>query len=158
MQEQGKKERVSRDIIKNTEGKKLTDFCEKNGLLILNGKCEGDREGNFTWTGKDGGSVIDYLIVTDERQTIIKRMKIKIRVKSDHLFIAIKIRSEKRNNNHSGNGKETESQELEIRLMWKEKSKEEYEKRLREEFTQILITYSGKKVKWLEDAKPDEFI
>ena len=105
------KERVSRDKVKNPEGRKLTDFCEKNGLLILNGKCEGDREGNFTSTGEDGGSVIDYIIITDEKETIIKKMEIKVRVESDHLPIAITIKNEIGNGNRRKKRKETEGQE-----------------------------------------------
>lgn len=62
----------------NAEGKKLLDFCDYNGLIILNGRCEGDWEENCTYVGEGAGngSVIDYLIVSESSDRYIKRIEV----------------------------------------------------------------------------------
>ena len=47
-------ERKSEDLVYNTEGKKLIQFCRDKGLEVKNGKTEGDWEGKLTYVGRGG--------------------------------------------------------------------------------------------------------
>jgi hypothetical protein len=51
--------RKSKDTVCNAEGRKLIDFCEKNGFEILNGKYISDTGGEFTFINQFGSSVTD---------------------------------------------------------------------------------------------------
>ena len=85
--ERNYKARESKDAVQNAEGKRLLSFCEENGLIIMNGRCEGDRKGNCTYVGEQGeeGSVIDYVIITEGKEYVMERMKVEIRIESDHV-------------------------------------------------------------------------
>ena len=56
-------ERYSKDDTVNNFGKSLLDLCLLFDLTILNGYCEGDEEGEFTFVSPQGCSVIDYFLV-----------------------------------------------------------------------------------------------
>lgn len=58
-QEEGEGRRKSRDKKVNREGKRLIGFLEGRGWMILNGCIKGDEEGEFTYTGGRGNTVID---------------------------------------------------------------------------------------------------
>lgn len=49
----------------NSHGKRLLDVCKMFDLKILNGRSHGDSLGNATYHGKNGISVVDY-IITDQ--------------------------------------------------------------------------------------------
>jgi hypothetical protein len=49
----------------NAEGRKLIDFCGKNGLHILNGKYGSDTVGEFTFVNQLGSRVIDNALASD---------------------------------------------------------------------------------------------
>ena len=87
------KARESKDAVQNAEDKRLLSFCEENGLIIMNGRCEGDREGNCTYVGEQGeeGSVIECVIITEGKEYVMERMKVEIRIESGHLPIAVDI-------------------------------------------------------------------
>ena len=56
--------RKSKDLVLNTYGRYLYEFCHNYDLFILNGFCKSDLAGNFTFTSPNGQSVIDYFIVS----------------------------------------------------------------------------------------------
>ncbi|KAK6181906.1 hypothetical protein SNE40_009684 [Patella caerulea] len=57
--------RSNKDKNVNNVGKSLTDICANNNLVILNGRCKGDKHGEFTYLTSAGArSVIDYVIVS----------------------------------------------------------------------------------------------
>jgi len=45
---------------------------------------EGDEEGNWTYTGGRGESVIDYILGVEERREEIERLEVGDKVDSDH--------------------------------------------------------------------------
>ncbi|XP_063912023.1 uncharacterized protein LOC135128876 [Zophobas morio] len=53
---------------------------------------EGDEEGEFTWIGKRGESIIDYVIVNGLAEEEVETFKIGERVDSDHMQLEIKVR------------------------------------------------------------------
>jgi len=54
------------------------------GCGIFNGNTRGDEEGEFTFTGGKGDSVIDFVIGDEEVRSLFARMRIGDRVDSDH--------------------------------------------------------------------------
>uniref|UniRef100_T1IMQ2 Reverse transcriptase domain-containing protein n=1 Tax=Strigamia maritima TaxID=126957 RepID=T1IMQ2_STRMM len=73
---------------------KLLDFCDLNGLKIMNDCSAGDREGRFTFIGLLGASVIDYALYT---LCIIKEenpeltLEVVPRTELEHLPLFIKL-------------------------------------------------------------------
>ena len=55
-------ERNSFDNVLNNNGKKLLEICKNLDLRIVNGRAKGDSLGRPTFHGKNGTSVIDYII------------------------------------------------------------------------------------------------
>jgi len=92
--EEGKRIRKSKDKTLNAEGRRLVSFLEEKGWEIYNGCIKGDEEGEFTFTGGRGNSVIDYVIGDEETRDHIRGMRIGERVESDHQPLEIKIKGE----------------------------------------------------------------
>jgi len=76
--------RRSRDSKINKEGRMLVEGIRERGWFILNGEAEGDEEGNWTYTGGRGESVIDYVLVEEEGREEVERLEIGDKVDSDH--------------------------------------------------------------------------
>ena len=55
-------QRNSFDNVLNNNGKKLLEICKNLDLRIVNGRAKGDSLGRPTFHGKNGTSVIDYII------------------------------------------------------------------------------------------------
>ena len=55
--------RKSRNRTLDKNGKILIEEIEERGWILLNGNWEGDQDGEFTYIGKQGQSVIDYGVV-----------------------------------------------------------------------------------------------
>jgi exonuclease III len=83
--------RKSRDKYINKEGKKLLSFCEEIGMVILNGCCGNDTEGNFTCLKEKGASVVDYILITTNLLPYLKDFYIDARAESDHMPLVLEI-------------------------------------------------------------------
>jgi hypothetical protein len=61
--------RVRKDLACNAEGRKegrkLTEFCERNMLEMLKGKYREDMKGKYTFVNQLGKSVIDYALMSE---------------------------------------------------------------------------------------------
>jgi hypothetical protein len=55
--------RLSKDIVCNTKGRKLIGFCERNIFKNLNGKYGADTQGEETSIDHAGRSAIGYVLV-----------------------------------------------------------------------------------------------
>lgn len=88
--------RRSKDEKMNREGRVLVEFLEERGWMIYNGAIRGDEEGEFTFTGGKGDTVIDYVVGNREVKEGIKRMRIGDRVDSDHQPVEVTLRGERR--------------------------------------------------------------
>ena len=55
--------RKSQDLIVNTFGQQLLDFCNVYDCVILNGLCEGEHDNSFTYIASCGASVLDYYVM-----------------------------------------------------------------------------------------------
>jgi len=87
---EGKRNRNSKDKKMNNEGKVLVEFLEKKGWGILNGCTIGDEEEEFMFTGGKGNTVIDYLLRDEIRERVIN-LKIGERIDSDHQPVIVRI-------------------------------------------------------------------
>ena len=58
--------RKNKDVKTNDYGQKLVNLCKTSGLVICNGRVNGDLDGNFTYVDKKGNSTIDYALVSRE--------------------------------------------------------------------------------------------
>lgn len=67
------------------------------GLGILNGRLRGDEEGEFTFTGGKGPTVIDYVIGNREVEKRVERLRVGDKIDSDHHHpLEVWIREERR--------------------------------------------------------------
>lgn len=66
-------ERKSKDGKCNRVGLRLCKFVKKMGWSILNGNVEGDEEGEWTYTGGRGNSMIDYVLGNEETRIKVER-------------------------------------------------------------------------------------
>ena len=48
----------------NTNGLMLLDICKQTGMRILNGRFDNDKQGKYTFVGRSGSSLVDYVIAT----------------------------------------------------------------------------------------------
>lgn len=62
----------------------MVEFIEKRGWCIYNRVVRGDKEGEYTFTGGKGNTVIDYIIKDIEVRDRIIRMTVGDWVDSDH--------------------------------------------------------------------------
>lgn len=77
-------------------------MIEENGWEILNGNTEGDEEGELTFIGGKGNSVIDYVIIYPLVKEEIKCFKVETGTESDRLPLMVEIYGENWRRIHSG--------------------------------------------------------
>lgn len=106
--------RKSKNKIMNSEGKRLISERER-GWTILNGS-KGE-EGEWTYIGENGVSVIDYVIGNQEAVEEIEKMKVGDRTESDHMPLEIILYGtrEKRKKKRKGKRNRKERMEEEMR-------------------------------------------
>jgi len=69
---EGERNKNSKDRKMNKDGRVLVEFLKKRGWVILNGCTVGDEEGEFTFTGGKGNTVIDYVLGDEGESNKIK--------------------------------------------------------------------------------------
>ncbi len=84
-------ERQSMDETCNAEGKKMWKWMAEMGVVVLNGWCDGDAEGQFTYIGKDVSTVIDYGVVNECASREVESMTVGERTESGHMPLVVKI-------------------------------------------------------------------
>ena len=72
------------NIPRNSKDKELVSFCRSYGMHMLNGRKEGDREGNFTCIANGGRSTVDYVLVNTRIYDRINSFHVITRTESDH--------------------------------------------------------------------------
>jgi len=137
--EEGEKEsyRHSKDSCLGNGGKRLVDWINEKGWEILNGCTEGDWEGEYTYVGARGCSVIDYVIVNELLGNRISSFRIGDRVDSDHMPMELTMELTMNTRRRKGQGKKILRQESKKRkviekYIWSQEAKEEYAKKTEE--------------------------
>lgn len=86
--------RKSKDKTIGNGGTKFIDKMLEGGLNVLNGKTEGDWEGEYTYVGARGSTVIDYIFVNNSIYEKVLTFRVEDRVDSDHLPLTMEIEEE----------------------------------------------------------------
>ena len=80
-----------KDEVLNTEGRKLLDIVEDRGWTVMNGRVNGDENGEYTYVSHLGQSTIDYLIVNETGKENIGKLHIGELGESDHRSLEVDI-------------------------------------------------------------------
>ena len=83
--------RPSQDRVFNLRGRKLLEECEEKGWYVLNGNVVGDKNGNYTYIGDRGASVIDYVLGNESALGDVENFKIEENINSDHLPLTVSL-------------------------------------------------------------------
>lgn len=83
--------RKSKDNTIDGEGRKLLAFLDDYGGIIVNGRMAGDSEGEFTFCGVMGSSVIDYCICSPDVLKLLSDFQIPSKPFSDHMPIVVSL-------------------------------------------------------------------
>jgi len=81
----------SKDEEMNNEGKQLLDLVEDRWWDIANGNMRGDENGELTYLGGRGESMVDYVLVNQKAWHKVEKMEIGNRVESDHQPLEVEI-------------------------------------------------------------------
>ena len=87
-------DRCSQDEVLNNYGKSLLNLCTALNLCILNGMCNGDRLGRYTYISETGSSVNDYFIMSSDLLAVVYdscKLVISERIESDHMPVELFI-------------------------------------------------------------------
>lgn len=117
--------RKSKDSKIDRRGRKLLDFCDDMGGIILNGRSLSDHAGEFTFVGSMGQSVNDICIATLGIVSSIKDFEVVTQTFSDHLPISIVL-----SNTVNYFNSENESLNLLPKLIWSHDKSRVYETKL----------------------------
>ncbi len=123
--------RVTQDIIINSNGRRLIDFCKETSTRIANGRVCGDL-GNCTYVGSGGSSLVD-LVITNE--CMLKYFSSFIveepNILSDHCVVEFSILSNSHPDNVNDNGPVTTNGEhLNSCYKWNKDNAETYSSNL----------------------------
>lgn len=91
------RQRRSRDKIVGREGREFLEKIENKGWAILNGSTAGDEDGEYTFVGGMGNSVIDFAIVNEDVWKKTRSFRVEERVESDHMPICMELKTEEVN-------------------------------------------------------------
>ena len=91
IEEEEQNKRSSKDRTFNLRGRKLLEECDEKGWHVLNGNTLGDENGNFTYIGEKGASVIDFVIGNDNALRDVEYFKIEENINSDHLPLTVRL-------------------------------------------------------------------
>ena len=114
--------RNSKDKVVNWQGKRLLEAVENIGGIVLNGRCSDDVEGNFSFCGVMGNSVIDYCIGSNSFIQYVDYFSIGSKPYSDHMPLLVHLKIPKTQSNLC-------SPTL-SKLYWSEKNVEQYRQNL----------------------------
>jgi len=116
--------RKSKDKVIGNGGRKFIDMIHEKGWYILNGSTEGNWEGEFTYVGARGSTVIDYAVVNEYVNDKIVKFEISERVDSDHMPLSLVLEKEEEEEEEE---KEEKSQEEWKRVIcWDEEARKLY--------------------------------
>jgi len=123
--------RKSKDKKVNKEGKLLLERIGELGWVIWNGDIKGDEEGDWTYTGGRGESVIDYVLGEAGAKECVEKMEIGDQVDSDHHPVVIWFKGKKRKGKGKGEGDEKKGGIR--RIIWSEEKERKWLEEMQKE-------------------------
>lgn len=88
--------RRSKDKTVNAQGRRLMDLIDNVGGIVLNGRTVGDFNGDFTFSGVMGSSVIDYCIASYDFLDYVEELNVASKPFSDHMPLCLSLKILKR--------------------------------------------------------------
>lgn len=85
-------DRQSKDLVTNHKGTKVLELMDSLGLIVLNGRTDGDRKGEFTFIGHMGSSVIDLVADSVNCLYFVNDLKVLSYAGSDHLPVDVSLK------------------------------------------------------------------
>lgn len=131
--------RHSKDNVVNCFGRNLLSMCTALGLYILNGVCDGDRTGCFTFIKDSGTSVNDYFMVSGDLFDFILsfcNMCVKERIESDHMPLEFCIDISDKNVCQNVQQHKNEFME---RYIWKSNNAEDFSNKMNSHSTRLKL-------------------
>lgn len=83
--------RKSKDKTIDSRGRKLLEMVENYGGIILNGRLQSDEEGEFTYCGGKGSTVIDYAICSLNFASYLNSFNVPSKIYSDHMPLILEL-------------------------------------------------------------------
>jgi len=116
------------------------DWLSERGWEVLNGCTEGDWEGEFTYVGAMGCSVIDYVVVNERIGNRIRRFRIGNRVDWDHMPLELIMEMKSREGHEKRIQRQGRKKMKEIEMIiWNQEAKEAYAERTDEMCKQTRV-------------------
>ena len=118
--------RASQDTVINGFGKSLLNMCIALNLCILNGTCEGDHLGCYTYISPFGSSVIDYFLMSgDLLATVYDSCNLNVleRIESCHMPVVLSIKFP---NEDIVDTQETVTNEVFEKFIWDQEKAQQY--------------------------------
>ena len=120
--------RKSQDLIVNTFGQQLLNFCNMYDCVILNGLCEGEHDNSFTYIASCGASVLDYYIMSCDlyHSAYSGSLVVEGYTESDHLPVVLtfirkeSVREDRRCQEETADVKYTE------KIVWSSEKEQEF--------------------------------
>ena len=148
--------RISKDTVISNGGKRMIEFIGRKGWTVANGNVRGDEEGDYTFIGARGSSIIDYVIVNEKARDKVIKFKVVDRIESDHVPICLEIRmdEEERNCKRESDGR-GEGEDKKLIMSWNEENIMIFEARTtemeEEEITDDTVEKRWKQAKEMVD-------
>lgn len=115
--------RKSKDVEVNSFGRTLVEMCCTLGIRMLNGRKNGDEEGEFTYMSSTGKSVNDYVLVSCDLFSHIEWFSVSNNDMSDHFPLEFLF-----NISHQSHAQNVTNEREELgenkRFRWNEKKKD----------------------------------
>ncbi|XP_071580229.1 uncharacterized protein [Temnothorax nylanderi] len=125
-------ERSSKDKVISNGGRNFVEWVQEKGWYILNGTTVGDWDGEYTYVGARGNTVIDYAIVSDNVHERIVKFRIDDKVDSDHMPLILEEEIEKGRGQEVEEESEAREEEEKLVIMWDKDAIQEYKERTEE--------------------------
>ena len=82
---------MAEDAVSNDFGDILLNLCACCDLSILNGLCNPDQSGKFTYISPHGNSTVDYCITSHSLAHIVLNLNVRNRIESTHMPVEFDI-------------------------------------------------------------------
>ena len=131
--------RFSQDYITNQNGRNLLEFCILNNLRICNGRVGADKGiGKYTFVGKAGCSVVDYVLVSSDLLQHILYFEVCLpNILSDHCTIVYSIKHFACND-YTDQPLHSQNENISKKYVWNINEKENYLNALHAENETVL--------------------